>query len=171
LQAVTDAGDIRASDAEREQTAEALREHYAAGRLDAQELSERLHGVYEAKTVAELASLSTDLPSLPISPSARRAELATRRVELRRRLVQRAGGSLSPFVICSVVWLASGADGSFWPAFLLIFPAVFLVRNAWRLYGPAPDLDRVHHELERRSGHRHRHRHRPGPGGERGELR
>jgi hypothetical protein len=161
---VSDARGIRASDAERERAADSLREHYAAGRLDSEELSERLDGVYAAKTVAELRALSADLPALPLSPAARRAELQQRRSELRRRLVQRAGGSLSPFLICTIIWLASGASGSFWPAFLLIFPALFLVRNAWRLYGPAPDLERVHRELERPHGHHghHRaHRHRP----------
>ena len=162
--AVSDPADIRASDAERERAADALREHYAAGRLDAEELSERLDGVYKAKTVSELRSVDGDLPALPLSPAARRAELAIRRPELGRRLVQRTGGSLSPFIICSVVWLASGAEGSFWPAFLLIFPVLYLVQNAWRLYGPAPDLERVHRELEHGPGRRrhHRsHRHRP----------
>jgi uncharacterized protein DUF1707 len=163
LRAVSDRADIRSSDAERERAADALREHYAAGRLDADELSERLDGVYKAKTVSELRGLSADLPALPLSPAARRAELATRRTELGRRLVQRTGGSLSPFIICTVIWLAIGAEGSFWPAFLLIFPVLYLVRNAWRLYGPAPDLERVHRELEHGPGRRrHRsHDHRP----------
>jgi uncharacterized protein DUF1707 len=165
LRAVSDRADIRSSDAERERAADALREHYAAGRLDADELSERLDGVYKAKTVSELRGLSADLPALPLSPAARRAELATRRTELGRRLVQRTGGSLSPFIICTVIWLASGAEGSFWPAFLLIFPVLYLVRNSWRLYGPAPDLERVHRELEHGGPGRGRHhrsrRHRP----------
>ena len=43
--------------------------------------------------------------------AARRAELAERRAELRRHLVQQAGGALTPFVICTVVWAASGASG------------------------------------------------------------
>lgn len=149
---------MRASDAERERVADALREHYAAGRLDSDELSERLDGAYAARTVADLARLSADLPALPPSPAVRRAELVSRRPELGRRLVQRTGGSLSPFVICTVIWLASGAQGAFWPAFLLIFPVLYLVQNAWRLYGPAPDIERVHRELER--GRRGRHRHR-----------
>jgi len=155
LRAVSDRSDIRASDAERERAADGLREHYAAGRLDADELSERLDGVYTAKTVAELGRLSSDLPALPPSPTVRRAELKRRRPELGRRLVQRTGGSLSPFVICTVIWLAAGEQGGFWPAFLLIFPALYLVQNAWRLYGPAPDLERVHRELERGPGRRH----------------
>jgi hypothetical protein len=159
LRAVSDPAGIRASDAERERVADALREHYASGRLDAEELSERLDDAYRAKTVADLQRVSSDLPPLPPSPAVRRAELATRRPELGRRLVQRTGGSLSPFVICTVIWLASGAQDAFWPAFLLIFPVLYLVQNAWRLYGPDPDLERVHRELERGGGRRHRRRH------------
>lgn len=164
MRAVSDPAGIRVSDAERERVADALREHYAAGRVDAEELSERLDDAYRAKTVADLQRVSADLPALPPSPAVRRAELEKRRPELGRRLIQRTGGSLSPFIICTVIWLASGAQAAFWPAFLLIFPVLYLVRNAWRLYGPAPDLERVHRELERGGGRRHGHRsrrHRP----------
>jgi DUF1707 SHOCT-like domain len=158
-----DAG-MRASDAERELAAESLREHYAAGRLSAEELSDRLDAVYRATTVSELEGVRGDLPALPVPAGLRRAELERRRAELRRHLVQRAGGAFSPFVICTLIWAASGADSPFWPVWVLIFPVVFLARNAWRLYGPAPELDRVQAELERshargprgRGGRRHR---------------
>jgi hypothetical protein len=166
---MSDASHLRASDEDRERCAQSLREHFAAGRLGDEELAERLDAVYAARTMAELQAVVHDLPALPASPAARRAELAERRSELRRDLVQQAGGSLTPFVICTVVWAASDATGPFWPAFLLIFPALFLFRNGWRLYGPAPDLDRVQTELGRgpRHGRHRRHRHRP----HRGELR
>ena len=160
---------MRASDAEREHAAEALREHYAAGRLTREDLDERLGAVYRATTVEELDELRADLPDLPLSPQARRAELAHRKAELRRTMLQHAGGAFTPVLICTVIWAASGADSPFWPVWLLIFPLVFVVRNAWRLYGPAPELERVARELEHRSRRRHRH-HRglpppPGPGG------
>jgi len=165
---------MRASDAERERAAEALREHYAAGRLERDEFDERLDAVYRAKTVEELHELHADLPDLPLSPQAQRAELAQRKAELRGRMLQHAGGAFTPFVICTVIWAATGADSAFWPAWLLIFPLLFLVRNGWRLYGPAPELERVARELEHRSRRRRHHRdHRglppppppPGPGG------
>jgi hypothetical protein len=162
---MSDASHLRASDEDRERYAQSLREHFAAGRLGDEELAERLDGVYAARTLAELETVVHDLPALPVSPAVRRAELAERRSELRRDLVQQAGGALTPFVICTVVWVASGATGPFWPAFLLIFPALFLFRNGWRLYGPAPDLERVQLELGRgprggRGRRRHYH-HRP----------
>ena len=40
-------------------------------------------------------------------------------------------------MICVVVWAPRAAPGSFWPA-LLIFPALLLLRDGWRLFGPAP---------------------------------
>jgi hypothetical protein len=153
---------LRASDADRERAAESLREHYAAGRISEEELGERLEAVYAARTVEELTELRDDLPELPLSPGARRQELAAHRAELRGRMLQRAGGTFAPFVICTVVWAAAGAQGSFWPAFLLIAPVLFIGRNLWRLYGPEPEIDRVRRELDRPDGgHRRRH-HRAG---------
>ena len=154
---MSDPPGVRASDDEREQLARQLREHYAAGRITEDELAERLDGVYAAKTVAELAALRTDLPDLPPPPAAQRAELAQRRSQLHRQLIQQTGGSLGLFAICVGIWAASGASGAFWPAFVLIFPILFFARNAWNLYGPSPQLDRVEAELRRE---RHRG---PGP--------
>jgi phospholipid N-methyltransferase len=168
---MSDASHLRASDEDRERFAQNLREHFAAGRIAEDELAERLDAIYAARTIAELEAVVHDLPALPLSPAARRAELAERRSELRRHLLQQAGGSLTPFVICTVVWAASGAQSNFWPAFLLIFPVLFLVRNGWRLYGPAPDLDRVQLELGRGSGRSGRGRRRNHRGPHRGQLR
>jgi hypothetical protein len=156
---MSDQGAIRASDAEREQAAAALRDHFADGRIDDEELAERLEAVYAARTRSELDSVHGDLPRLPLSPAERRAELAERKAHLRRRLLQNAGGAFTPFFICVVIWAASGADAAFWPAFLLIPPILFVGRNLWALYGPEPELDRVHAELERSRRQRHRHGH------------
>ncbi|MHA6762684.1 DUF1707 SHOCT-like domain-containing protein [Streptacidiphilus sp. PAMC 29251] len=55
--------ELRASDADRERVAEALREAYAEGRLTAEEHSDRVDAVYAAKTLGELVPLTRDLPS------------------------------------------------------------------------------------------------------------
>jgi Domain of unknown function (DUF1707) len=156
---VSDDAPMRASDAEREQAADALREHYAAGRLSADEFDERLDAAYKSSTLGELAQLRADLPDLPAPPAVRRVDLSRRKAELRRQLLQEAGGSLTPFAICTLIWAATGADGAFWPVWVLIFPLVFVLRNIWRLHGPAPDLDRVQRELRhhRRGGGHRRH--------------
>ena len=54
---------MRASDADRDRAAEVLREAAAEGRLSMEELNERLDVVYAAKTYAELAPATVDLPS------------------------------------------------------------------------------------------------------------
>lgn len=53
---------MRASDADRDRVAEALREAYAEGRLDVEEHSERIDLAYKAKTLGELSPLLSDLP-------------------------------------------------------------------------------------------------------------
>jgi Domain of unknown function (DUF1707) len=145
------APDVRISDDDRDRVAGELRDHFAAGRLSEDELNERLEVCYRARTEAELAALRTDLPALPAN---RRAELVVRRAELRNELIQQTGAGLVPFAICVAVWAASGANGSFWPAWVALFALIPLLRNGWRLYGPAPDLDSVEHELRRRRAHR-----------------
>jgi hypothetical protein len=54
---------MRVSDAEREQAAALLREHWLAGRLDASELDERSTEVWGARTDAELAFALRELPA------------------------------------------------------------------------------------------------------------
>jgi uncharacterized membrane protein len=46
---MSDARRMRASDADRDAAAEALREHYAAGRISSDELSDRLDAVYRRR--------------------------------------------------------------------------------------------------------------------------
>src|SRR6187455_342057 len=58
-----DSRGLRASDAEREQVAEALRRHHVDGRLDTEELQERLERCYAARTTGELSPLLADLPA------------------------------------------------------------------------------------------------------------
>ena len=145
--------ELRVSDEDRERVATELREHYAAGRLDGDELGDRLDRVYAARTAGELEALRADLPALE-APAAPRSAHVERRALLTRQLVQTTGAALAPFLICTLIWLFSGADGSFWPAWLLVIPVIPLVRNGWHLYGPAPDLDRVEENLAHRKGGR-----------------
>ena len=55
---------LRVSDAERSQVADALSRHYSDGRLDETEFNDRLEKAMSAKTHADLAGLMTDLPRL-----------------------------------------------------------------------------------------------------------
>ena len=161
---MADTDDLRVSDEQRDRAAQEIREHYAAGRLTDDELSERVQSAYTARTEQELRKLLADLPRLPASPAQQKAEIAQRRRMLQRRLVQEAGGGSGAFLICTVVWLGSGASGFFWPIFVLLACMIPLYRYGWRLYGPAPDFESVERELEsrRRRDHGARHSRRPG---------
>jgi hypothetical protein len=55
--------EMRVSDAEREAAAAELQEHFASGRLNQEELDERLAAAFAAKTRGDLNALFTDLPS------------------------------------------------------------------------------------------------------------
>jgi hypothetical protein len=56
---------LRVGDAERDATAQRLREHYAQGRLTLGEFNERLSAALAAKTERDLSELTRDLPLLP----------------------------------------------------------------------------------------------------------
>jgi Domain of unknown function (DUF1707) len=150
--------DERASDQDREQAAEQIRDHYAAGRLTDDELDKRVQAVYAAQTTAELQGLLADLPILPeVQARQERAALIERRSHLQRRLIQQAGGSVIAFAVCTGIWAATGASGSFWPIWIALLAVVGLLKSGWDLYGPAPDLDAVEERLNQkraRSGQR-----------------
>ncbi|MGC4109577.1 MAG: DUF1707 domain-containing protein [Nocardioides sp.] len=64
---------LRISDADRHQVAEVLREAAGEGRLDFEELDERLEATYAARTYGDLVPITRDLPvpdrtSLPVQP-------------------------------------------------------------------------------------------------------
>ena len=70
---------LRASDADRDAAVEILREQHLAGRLDTDELQERLERCYAARTYAELDALLADLPRQRSRPTARARTRARRR--------------------------------------------------------------------------------------------
>jgi uncharacterized protein DUF1707 len=122
---------VRASDADRDQAAAALREHLAAGRLTTEEFDERLDKAYAAKTLGELDDLMADLPAISTGPlpdtslerPATRSPLTSRSSS---QPVQSGQGRLSPAwraawgswlgisLFLFVIWLASGAGGGLW---------------------------------------------------------
>jgi hypothetical protein len=65
---------LRISDGDRHQVAEVLREAAGEGRIDFEELDQRLEATYAARTYADLVPITLDLPtqpatSLPVQPS------------------------------------------------------------------------------------------------------
>ncbi|WKN48475.1 DUF1707 domain-containing protein [Nocardioides sp. Arc9.136] len=62
---------LRIGDAERDRAAADLAEHYAEGRLTAEEHAERLDRVWAARTRADLGPVFRDLPAAPPARSVR----------------------------------------------------------------------------------------------------
>ncbi len=160
---MSDPSTLRVADADRERLAGELREHMVAGRLSQDELEQRVDLAYKAKTQADVDALRADLP---LSPATVRQSLQQRRSHLRRRLLQEAGGSLTVSGVCVAIWLAAGANGQFWPIWVIVFTLLPLLRDAWALLGPAGDEQAVEARLQRRHSRRldrggsrsHRHR-------------
>jgi len=126
---------LRASDADRERVASALREHCALGRLTMAELDERLGQAYAAKTMGDLAAVTHDLPQidpeLPVPASDRSATdhrlpapppppplMPTDGGPVSLR--QSASWWLGMTIIVNAIWLITGIVGDgfsdYWPA-------------------------------------------------------
>lgn len=122
---------LRASDADRERVAAALREHCAVGRLTMAELDERLGQAYAARTLGDLAAVTHDLPEiepelpvpaehsvtehhLPAPPPMPSLPAARGSVSLRQSVT----GWLAMTIVLNVIWVLSGVTGGFsdyWP--------------------------------------------------------
>ena len=125
---------IRLSDAEREAAAADLGEHFAQGRLTADEHAERLEQVWAAKTRGEVAPIFRDLPSpYAAVASARRSHVTDRYWNAGLRPFRR--GVPAPLLVVLAVLIVLSAIAHF-PFFLLGFAVFWFV--VLRHRGPAP---------------------------------
>jgi Domain of unknown function (DUF1707) len=151
-------GELRASDAEREAVAERLRRAAGEGRLDPEELEERLGRAYAARTRRDLDALVADLPGAAAPRPAVPTAVADRDVAplpagrwTAAELRERAAGFLIPNLICIGIWVAGGAHGTFWPGWVLLFTTIGLVASFVR----GPDAERAH-GARGKGAHNHR---------------
>ena len=104
---------IRISDTDRDRAASRLREHYAEGRLTAEELDERITATLNARTAGDLRKVMADLPSSgPSQPGPNLPPFAGPTWAYRRR-----GPRLLPL------------------ALLIVFAALLLPGSGWVLFG------------------------------------
>lgn len=119
--------ELRIADADRDRTVERLRAAAAEGRLDPDELEERLSRALAARTQGELDAVLGDLPEPRVPAPAPDRSLVLR---------ERTAAFLVPNVVCIAVWAATGA-GSFWPGWVLLGTgiafAVFLIKFVLRV--------------------------------------
>ena len=119
---------LRASDEERETTVTLLREHGATGRLDVDELEQRIGAAYQARTRGELATLLDDLPRI-----AGRARAAPGPHAGPPPADHGWGIFMRVTVLLVVIWALSGA-GYFWPIWVIAWWGIALtMRSAPRL--------------------------------------
>lgn len=155
---------LRLSDAERETAARELSDHFAAGRLSAEEHSDRFDQIWAAKTRGELPAIFADLPS-PLAPLPRVQQPAPARFAPTGRLAARAAsGRRGPHPVLIVVaaaialglvlpmlpWLVAGLI-----AWVLFRPGRFASANRGRTqYSPQPRLQPAGQPTRRAHPHR-----------------
>ncbi|MEP9363084.1 DUF1707 domain-containing protein [Nocardioides sp. CN2-186] len=96
---------LRMSDADREEAATELGEHFAQGRLTADEYAERLDRVWAARTRGELAPLFRDLPGRYGPPAPARESSARRSTSWSGGMSPWRRGVPTPLVVVLVVLL------------------------------------------------------------------
>ncbi|WP_028646495.1 DUF1707 domain-containing protein [Nocardiopsis sp. CNT312] len=97
---------MRTTDADRDRVAAFLQEHFAQGRLDQDEFTERLGRAYKARTAGELAEITGDLPERDL------ADLRSEQAAVAPAISMRDPALLVPWalyagvnLLCFVIWL------------------------------------------------------------------
>ena len=168
-------GRWRASHADREQVVGALKAAFVQGRLTADELDERVGQALAARTYAELAALTTDLPPDPAparepgparqpgpatQPAPARQPAPDRRPQntASRRAVKAGAGAIGVTVTAAgVAGAVAGQPAAF------VFVAVFMVVLAAAATAVVASLIHVALKLEARQRSRPRGQQPPGP--------
>jgi hypothetical protein len=129
---------LRCSDADRERVVAELNKHFTEGRLTLDEFDQRSSSAYQARTYADLALLTTDLPGGQVVPAVERepipADDPPPPVPQHGRWQDAAGavGSwLSVSVVLTVIW-ALGGRGDFWPGWVVGIWGVFVLMHVLR---------------------------------------
>jgi hypothetical protein len=122
--------DTLVSDAERERAADRLRGAAAEGRLTTDEFSERIDRAYAARTHGELDEVLAGLPRAQAPAQPRRTT--------RERLWRLAVWFLPPNLICIGIWAATGANGDFWPKWVLLGTGIRLLVGARQFVSDGP---------------------------------
>jgi len=156
-------GRWRVSRADREQVVDALKAAFVQGRLTADELDERVGQALAARTYADLAALTTDLPADPtpaVQPAPAPPPAPARRLQnpAARRAVKAGAGAIGVAVIALGAVIAVAGE----PAAAAVI-AVFMVVLAAVATAVVASLIHVALKLESRQRRRRGGQHPSGP--------
>ena len=111
---MTESGQIRISDDDRDRYAHWLRVAFSEGRITESELEDRLAEVFEAKTENDLIPLVADLPQpVPVAADSR-PSISLGPANHFNDIAISALRWYFPALICTAIWAMSGG-GDFWP--------------------------------------------------------
>ena len=122
---------MRVSDNERERVVQFLREQALVGRLDHEELEDRIGGAYGAKTAGELQDLIEDLPHRRVAPAPARRPAPPRRRQNGPHPLAIAGMCLLALLVLPT--LAAGGVAVVFAVLAAVVIAVFVLGF---LFGP-----------------------------------
>jgi len=123
---MAEALDTLVADSDRATVADELRRHYDSGRLTLDEFESRLAEVHAARTRGDLEQAFRQLPWSEPPASLRVRDLRWSSLALQYGLVN---------LVCILVWLFSGAQGGFWPKWVLVGTLVLYLRRLGRRSG------------------------------------
>ena len=124
-------GDLRVSDADRDQAISELSEAFQAGRLTAEEFEERSDQALRARTGNDITRLLADLPRSPARPAADPAGTGPRPVSL--AAVPRILVAVPVIVALVIAAIAAGSHGHHHHYAFGVFPALFALMFVARL--------------------------------------
>lgn len=128
---------MRASDADREQVIEALKDAFVHSRMTKDELDARAGRALAARTCAELAALTADIPPVPAASGPIRP-LAPPRPRPLASAVARSGSclALAAVAVCASVILDPGGPGVDrpWAGLMLLVAQYAVIAGVWILW-------------------------------------
>src|SRR3954454_1154216 len=131
---------LRVGDDERERTVATLHRHAERGRLEPEELDQRVSAALSARTAGELAVLTRDLPDeTPEEPAPARRLPGARRIAVQRwRRHAAVWFVMSLFFIA--IWAATGGE-EFWPIWPILGWGLAVALQGAKLLTPHDDED------------------------------
>ncbi|MBB4933062.1 hypothetical protein F4561_003882 [Lipingzhangella halophila] len=135
---------MRASDADRDATAERLSRALQEGRLTLDEYTDRLEQAMRSVTMGDLGELTSDIPAPPAEPAERSpAEIAEaeQAAMWRRRLEPWRGLASISFILVGIWAITSAFAGillPFWPLIPIGFMFIFTLAGSVSGHGQEP---------------------------------